>query len=148
MKSISKFIFKFSESLNRILGFAMIFVAMSFLPSLSMAQATDQMEDVVSNPDVKPEYQGGNSAMFEFIQKNTTYPEQAKKEKVSGTVYVSFVIDKMGRVTQTKVVRGISHGCSEEAVRVVNAMPNWTPGTHAGKAVNVLMNLPVKFALQ
>ncbi|MBU0488346.1 MAG: energy transducer TonB [Bacteroidetes bacterium] len=94
-----------------------------------------------------PEYPGGHQAMVDFIIKNLKYPEAAKKNNVQGQVIISFVVDKNGKVKDVKVVSGIGSGCDEEAVRVVQAMPAWTPGTSKGKAVDVEMKLPFAFKL-
>lgn len=95
-----------------------------------------------------PEYPGGFAAMSTYLGKNIKYPEQAKKDKISGRVFVSFVVEKDGVVSGVKILRGIGGGCDEEALRVVSAMPNWKPGKNdAGKAVRVKYNLPIKFAL-
>lgn len=96
-----------------------------------------------------PEYPGGQEAMIQFMVENIKFPAAARKEGISGTVYVTFVVDNSGIVKDVKVLRGIGGGCDEEALRVVNAMPHWKPGINKeGKAVNVQMNLPVKFKLE
>lgn len=94
-----------------------------------------------------PEYPGGFEAMSAFLAENIKYPEQAKKDKINGRVFVSFVVEKSGEVSNVKLLRGIGGGCDEEALRVVSNMPNWKPGTQKGKAVRVQYNLPIKFAL-
>jgi protein TonB len=71
----------------------------------------------------------------------------ARDNGIEGTVYLKFVVDKNGKVSDVKVQRGIGAGCDEEAVRVVSTMPNWTPGRQNGAAVNVYFTLPVKFDL-
>ena len=64
-----------------------------------------------------------------------------------GTVFITFIVEKDGSVTNIKVLRGIGGGCDEEAVRVVEAMPKWKSGMHEGKPVRVVFNLPVKYTL-
>ena len=95
-----------------------------------------------------PTYIGGEEAMYKYIAENLRYPEQAKADGIAGRVQVSFVIEKDGSVTDVEVVRGIGHGCDEEAVRVVKSMPRWTPGTLFGKPVRVHYNMPFAFKLQ
>lgn len=97
--------------------------------------------------EVMPEFPGGQEAMFKYISNELKYPEEAKETGVQGRVYVTFVVERDGRITEVKVLRGIGSGCDEEAVRVVKGMPNWTPGTQAGKAVRVRYNLPIRFSL-
>ncbi len=92
--------------------------------------------------DQMPEYPGGNEALQEYISLNLKYP--ALKE-VSGKVFVSFVVDKKGKVTDVRVKNEVDAALSKEAIRLVKAMPLWTPGKLEGKAVNVQMNLPIYF---
>ena len=92
--------------------------------------------------DQMPEYPGGNEPLQEYISLNLKYP--ALKE-VSGKVFVSFVVDKKGKVTDVRVKNEVDAALSKEAIRLVKAMPLWTPGKLQGKAVNVQMNLPIYF---
>ena len=92
--------------------------------------------------DQMPEYPGGNEALQEYISLNLKYP--ALKE-VSGKVFVSFVVDKKGKVTDVKVKNDVDAALAKEAVRLVKAMPLWTPGKLDGKPVNVQLNLPIYF---
>lgn len=95
----------------------------------------------------QPEYTGGDEARIKFMVENIKYPEEAKKAGIQGKVFVTFVIQADGAVTDVKVLRGIGGGCDEEAVRVVKMMPNWIPGKEQGKNVAVQFNLPIKFRL-
>ena len=95
----------------------------------------------------QPEYKGGYDAMMNFLKKNIRYPETAKKSGIQGTVFVQFVVEKTGKVSRIKILRGISKECDEEAIRVVNSMPKWIPGRQSGKAVPVMFQIPVKFQL-
>ena len=95
-----------------------------------------------------PEFPGGIEALYKYLAENIKYPEQAKTEGVQGKVYVSFVIEADGSVTNANVIRSIGGGCDEEALRVVQAMPKWTPGMQHGQPVRVQFNLPVIFKLQ
>jgi TonB family protein len=94
-----------------------------------------------------PTFPDGHEAMYKFIYDNIHYPETAKKKGISGQVIVQFVVSKEGEIQNAKVLRGIGGGCDEEALRVVNSMPDWTPGQHNGKYVPVVFTLPVKFIL-
>ncbi len=95
-----------------------------------------------------PEFPGGQASLFKFLQQNIDYPEIAKESGIQGRVFVTFVVETDGSVTDVRVLRGIGGGCDEEAVRVVKAMPKWNPGKQRGKPVRVQFNLPVKFTLQ
>ena len=95
-----------------------------------------------------PEYPGGEAALYKYLAENIKYPQMAKESGIQGRVFVTFVVERDGRVTDVRVLRGIGGGCDEEAIRVVESMPKWTPGKQRGKSVRVQYNLPVKFTLQ
>lgn len=95
-----------------------------------------------------PEFPGGEAAMMSFIAKNIKYPSFARESGIQGRVFVNFVVEPTGLVSNVKILRGIGGGCDEEAIRVVQSMPKWTPGKQRGKAVRVSFNLPVRFTLQ
>ena len=97
--------------------------------------------------ETDPEFPGGMWELYKFMAENIHYPEQAKNDGVQGRVFVRFVIDADGTVKDAKVLRGIGSGCDEEALRVVNAMPKWKPGTVDGKPVRTQYNLPITFKL-
>ena len=95
-----------------------------------------------------PEFPGGMEAMVQYLSSNIKYPQEAMEKSIQGTVYVTFVVEKDGKVNNIRVIRKIGGGCDEEAVRVVQAMPKWKPGKQRGKAVRVQYNLPIKFQLK
>lgn len=109
------------------------------------AEASKEVFKVVEQMPAYPEGQG---ALLEFLAKNIKYPTVAKENGVEGMVVVQYVIEKDGSISNAKVVKGIGAGCDEEALRVVNAMPNWTPGKQRGQAVAVQFNLPIRFKLE
>lgn len=90
--------------------------------------------------------QCSNHGIISFISNYLEYPESAKKEQIEGTVYVSFVVEKNGTVTQPKLLRDIGNGCGEAALEVLRKMPTWEPGIDGGDKVAVQLNLPVKFS--
>ena len=102
---------------------------------------------IYSFVEQNPEYPGGVKKLYEYLASHIEYPRMARDNGIEGTVYLKFVVDKNGKVSDVKVQRGIGAGCDEEAVRVVSTMPNWTPGRQNGAAVNVYFTLPVKFDL-
>ena len=106
-----------------------------------------QEKDVYKVVDKMPEYPGGNQAMSRFMAENIKYPQEAKTKGVTGVVFVAFIIEKDGSVSNVSVLRGVGAGCNEEAMRVVSKMPKWKPGENKGKPVRVEYNLPVKFKL-
>ena len=95
-----------------------------------------------------PSYPGGDGKMYEYLGKNIKYPQIARESGIQGRVFVNFVVEPDGSVSNVKVLRGIGGGCDEEAMRVVKTMPKWKPGKQRGKAVRVSYTLPVVFKLQ
>ncbi len=95
-----------------------------------------------------PQYPGGENARNQLLATNIIYPSAATKYGIQGTVYISFIVENDGTVSNVKVLRGIGGGCDEESVRVVKLMPKWTPGTQKGKPVRVLFNMPIYYKLQ
>ena len=95
-----------------------------------------------------PQFPGGIQKLLEYLHSNIRYPVLAKESNIQGKVFVSFVVEKDGSVTDVKVLRGIGGGCDEEAIRVVSQMPKWIPGRQRDVPVRVRYNLPIKFVLQ
>ena len=95
-----------------------------------------------------PTFPGGEKKMMEYVAKNVKYPQLAKEVGTQGRVFVSFVVEKDGSITNVTILRGIGSGCDEEAMRVVKSMPKWNPGLQCGRAVRVSCNLPINFKLQ
>ncbi|MCK4360962.1 MAG: energy transducer TonB [Bacteroidales bacterium] len=95
-----------------------------------------------------PSFPGGDKARIRFLNENIAYPTMARESGIQGRVYVTFVVERNGIVTDVKILRGIGGGCDEEAIRVVKAMPKWIPGKQRGKPVRVQFTLPIKFTLQ
>ena len=96
----------------------------------------------------KPEFPGGEAAMYKWLGDHITYPAQASEEGVSGRVVVQFDISKTGDIENVKVVRGRHPALDKEAMRLVKAMPKWQPGRNNGQPVKVTYTLPVTFKLQ
>lgn len=111
-------------------------------------------EEEVAEPEIfsivedMPSFPGGEAKLFEYLGKSTKYPSMAKDAGVQGVVYVTFVVMEDGSIKNVKVLRGIGGGCDEEAVRVVESMPSWSPGKQRGKPVRVQYNLPIRFILR
>ena len=95
-----------------------------------------------------PAFPGGEAKLMEYVAKNVKYPQIARETGVQGRVYVNFVVEPDGSVSNVSVLRGIGGGCDEEAIRVVKNMPKWKPGKQRGMAVRVSYMLPVNFKLQ
>lgn len=104
-------------------------------------------EEVYTVVEQSPSFPGGDEGRITFLQENINYPKKAKKKGIQGTVYVTFVIEKDGSITDVRLLRGIGGGCDEEVIRVVKKMPKWNPGKQRGKHVRVQFNMPVKFTI-
>ena len=118
-----------------------------FTPRL-VARPTSYPEPPLEIAEKQPEFKGGFDAMLKFIGDNMKYPQSAIENGIQGTVYVRFVVDKSGKLTNINVERGIGRGCDEEAVRIVQNMPDWNPGVSKGMPVNVNQVVIVKFKLK
>ena len=99
-------------------------------------------------PETMPQFPGGQKVLMKYLAANIKYPATAAKAKKQGRVIVTFTVRKDGSITNAKVARSVDPELDAEALRVVRAMPKWTPGTQNGKPVNVKYALPVKFSLQ
>jgi len=95
--------------------------------------------------DHQPEYLGGDDSLYAFIGRNIKFPRKARKQKLRGTVFVQFIIDKNGKVTQPKIIKDIGGGVGEEVLRVINLLPNWIPAVQKGEVVAARLKIPVEF---
>ena len=111
----------------------------------TVVSQTDQK--VFDTVEQMPEYPGGMQAMIEFLQTNMKYPEDAAKQKVEGRVMVQFVVETDGSITDVHVAKQVFPSLDAEAIRVVQAMPKWTPGMDKGRVVRVKYNLPIVFRM-
>lgn len=123
-----------------------IFFVLTIL--LSAKNTMAQSDDVVYSTagiEVKPTFPGGINEFYQYIGKNFRTP---KVEGLQGKVYVTFIIEKDGSVTDIKILRDIGYGTGEEAVRVLKECPKWNPGIQKGKPVRVLYSLPITITSQ
>jgi protein TonB len=111
-------------------------------------EKSDENGEIFRVVEEQPEFPGGYAEMKKFLALNIKYPEVAKSTNISGKVYLMFVVEKDGSVSNINVARGIGGGCEEEAIRVLKMMPNWIPGKQRGKPVRVSFNIPIEFRLQ
>ena len=110
-----------------------------------VAEKNQQVFDVVEQ---MPEYPGGPSALIEYLSQNVKYPEDAKQQKIEGRVLATFVVETDGSVSNVEVVKPAFPSLDAEAVRLLSAMPKWTPGMQSGKVVRVKFKLPINFSLK
>jgi periplasmic protein TonB len=95
-----------------------------------------------------PYFEGGEQGLLKYISKKIKYPRAAVNEQVEGIVVVSFVVNRQGEITDATILKGLGYGTDEEALRVINSMPNWTPGRQNGKPVAVRYTLPIRFSMK
>ena len=95
-----------------------------------------------------PAFPGGEQKLMEYVAKNIKYPQIARETGIQGRVFVGFVVEPDGSISNVKLLRGIGGGCDEEAMRVIKSLPKWKPGKQRGKAVRVSYQIPVFFKLQ
>jgi len=121
------------------------FIVFAFIKKTKDNKTNNQVFNIV---EIMPEFPGGEKALRNFIATNVKYPIKAQENGIQGKVYISFVVNKTGKVTDAKVVRGVDPSLDKEALRVVNNLPQWKPGKQHGKKVNVNYTVPISFALQ
>ncbi|SMC72212.1 TonB family protein [Pedobacter africanus] len=97
--------------------------------------------------ETQPTFPGGMTNFYKYLKGEIKYPEEAKKNKIQGKVFLSFIVETDGELTGIRVERKLGSGTDEEAVRVIKASPRWVPGTQGGKAVRVKYNIPISFSL-
>jgi TonB family protein len=102
---------------------------------------------IFSQVETPPSFPGGIEGMLEYLKNNMKYPESAVKNGIQGRVVVRFVVDSTGKVTNVEVIRSLDPACDAEAIRVVEAMPDWIPGKQSGNPVSVYYTLPILFSL-
>jgi protein TonB len=111
-------------------------------------KVTEDENKIFTAVEQEPTPAGGISKFYEYLSKNIRYPAVAKENNIQGKVFLTFVVEKDGSITDVKVLRGIGSGCDEEAVRVLRNAPRWKPGIQNGRPVRVQYQVPVSFALQ
>ena len=110
-----------------------------------VAKKNQTVFDVVEQ---MPEYPGGQAALIEYISNNVKYPDDAAKNKVEGKVFVTFVVDTDGKITDVSLLRKVFPSLDAEAIRVISGMPNWIPGKQKGQVVRVKYTVPIMFRLK
>lgn len=103
---------------------------------------------IVDVAEIQPAFPGGLEALYSYLRDNVQFPKMAKEIGAQGTVYIRFVVEKDGSITNIEALRFVTGGCTEEAIRVVQNMPPWNPGLQRGIPVRVSFTLPIKFTLR
>ena len=94
-----------------------------------------------------PEFPGGEKALLMYIAEHVNYPEEAKAKDIEGSVYIKFVVNSEGKVQDVETLRGVDPLLDQEAIKVIESLPDFKPGRQDGKPVNVSMQVPIKFQL-
>ncbi len=118
-------------------------------PAEKKVSGSEEKDAPFVSVEQMPKFPGGEAAMFKYIGDNVKYPKAAQKAGTAGIVYVYFIVDKNGNVTNAEVKRGVKDGeeLNDEALRVIKEMPKWEPGYQNAKPVSVALTLPIRFTL-
>ena len=118
--------------------------------SLAAQNATVEKDndECIFEYEIDPEFPGGMDSLYAYLCRNVSYPAEARDSNITGKVYVSFVVDKDGSISNVRILRDIGGGCGAAVVEAVKAMPKWKPGRVGGKPVRIAFNLPVNFTLK
>lgn len=108
----------------------------------------DPYDNVIEFPDKEAQFKGGTEAFKEYIGLSVNYPPQAIERNIQGKVYLSFIVEKNGKITDVKVVKGAHPALDEEAKRVISEMPKWKPGKVGRKKVRTRCMVPINFVLE
>lgn len=120
------------------------------IPAENKDRMVKDKEGVYNKAQVMPQFPGGQDALANYVNNHVEYPQQAIDNNTTGTVMVSFVVDERGKVKDARVIGNQmpKDGLSQEALRVVNNMPDWRPGKVKGKNVKTRLELPINFQLE
>lgn len=132
----------YSTVLRNIILFTFIFVFSCIKAQDSLNLKDTSTNGVYENADQMPEFEGGQEALFKYIYRNLKYPEG---EEAQGRVYAKFVVSKTGEVKNIEILKSVSPKCDADAIRILESLPNWTPGIHKGEPVDVYMNLSINY---
>jgi periplasmic protein TonB len=118
------------------------------MPVIEKEESKDEDTEIFVIVEDMPEFPGGEVALRRWIANNIKYPVIAAENGIQGRVYVQFVVDRDGSISNAKIARGIDPSLDQEALRVVNSLPKWKPGMQRGKPVRVSYTVPINFQLQ
>ncbi len=118
-----------------------------YVPPAMVEEEEVAEAEIFTVVETSPSFPGGDEARIRYLTENIKYPQMARESSIQGTVYVTFVVERTGNVSDVRVLRGIGGGCDEEAIRVIKGMPKWSPGKQRGKPVRVQFTMPIKFTL-
>ena len=113
---------------------------------VQVGEASDE-DEIFQVVEQMPEFPGGMEALLKYLGQNIKYPTMAQENGIQGKSIIEFVVNKDGSIVDPKVVKSLDPSCDKEAMRVIKAMPKWTPGKQRGKPVRVKYTVPVSFRL-
>ena len=111
------------------------------------APEEEDVDKVFTIVEQQAEFKGGMQKFYEYVGKKMKYPSQARRMGIEGKVFVQFVVERDGSITDVQAIRGIGAGCDEEAMKVIRESPKWNPGKQRGRAVRVRRVIPITFRL-
>jgi TonB family protein len=109
---------------------------------------TVENDEVFTSTEEMPQYEGGFKSAFEFISREVKYPVLAQRNGTTGKVFIKFIVEKDGSISEPTILKGIGSGCDEEAVRVISLMPKWKAGKQNGNPVRSWFTMPINFLLE
>ncbi len=131
----------------KVLTVIIVFAFSSFVVAQQGSAVVEEQEVFHDYISLAPEFLGGETAMMLYIANNFQYPQSAIDNIEQGKVYVEFVIEKDGSITNVKVLRGVSEAIDNEALRLIKEMPKWKPGEVDGNKVPIRLIIPIIFKL-
>lgn len=143
-----------SEELKIVPDENIVLSATDSIVPIDIIDVDNKPEPVYTDPDFYflpeelPEFPGGTEALEKFLKKNTRYPDSARDAGINGTVYVTFVVNDKGEVTNVEIAHSPNQILSDEALRVMKLMPKWKPGKQGGRSVKVPLSVPFAFRLK
>ena len=132
---------RFNSTMKRLLSL-IVFVS---LAGVALAQSDSNSGSAKKTEDVitQPEFKGGIEKMYEYISTNFVYPDEAQKRSVNGKMEVEFTVEKSGDITYVGILKGLDYSIDEEVLRLLKAMPRWTPATKNGVPVRYKVSMPI-----
>jgi len=123
-------------------------IEQTIFEKVEFVEIEEKADEIFTIVEQQPEPVGGLKAFYEYIGKNLNYPSRAQRNSIQGRVYIQFVVEKNGSLTDIQIVKGIGGGCDEEAFRIISNAPKWNPGKQRGRPVRVKMIMPILFRLE
>ena len=117
------------------------------MPEITTGEVEGE-SDVYQIVEQMPEFPGGEAELYHYISKNIRYPQEAKEKGIQGRVFIGFIVEKDGSISNVRNLRGVDSELDAEAIRVIQSLPKWKPGKHKGEFVRVSYQIPIVFKLE